>query len=60
MATDKETKPKKAEKDTVPGYSGSPHEGEKASTRSKKASADAVVSPIGHTEPTKVTTEKQT
>lgn len=36
---------------TVAGYSGSPHEGKSAPTRPKEASKDAVVSPLGHTEP---------
>ena len=40
--------------DTVPGYSGSPHEGKPPPKRPKEASKDAVIDHIGHTEPTKV------
>jgi hypothetical protein len=40
--------------DTIQGYSGSPHEGEDAIKRPKEASDDATLSPLGHTEPTKV------
>ena len=56
MPTKPDTKPasKPATKkgpETVAGYSGSRHEGKPAPTRPKEASKDAVVSPLGHTEP---------
>jgi hypothetical protein len=36
---------------TVAGYSGSEHEGKKATERPKSVSEEAVVSPLGYTEP---------
>jgi hypothetical protein len=57
MAEKKEEK--KTENKTVPGYSGSPHEGKKVE-RPKGASDDAVISPLGATEPSREIREKQT
>jgi hypothetical protein len=49
--SDKDETKKENNPETVKGYSGSPHEGQKPAARPKEASADAVVSPLGHTEP---------
>ena len=53
MATKKDEKDNKKEDkpETVKGYSGSSFEGQKPAERPKEASADAVVSPLGHVEP---------
>jgi hypothetical protein len=48
------------QQETVRGYSGSPHEGEKAPVRPKGASGDAVISPLGAAEPSIEIREKQT